>query len=134
MGNLGNGLEIGHVVARVADALDVDGLGLVVDSGLNVLGLVTVHKLGVDSETRQEHLELVVSASVQVGSGYNVVAGVRERVDSDELGALARRSSESCDTTLECSNALFKDINGGLLRMIQQICWNWVKSAGSLRS
>lgn len=66
MGNLRNGLEIGHVVARVADALDVDSLSLVVDSSRNILGLVTIHKLSGNSKAWQEHLELVVGTSVKI--------------------------------------------------------------------
>lgn len=77
MGHLGNGLEIWHVVARVADALDVDGLGLVVDGGGNLVGVVAVDKFGLDAQTGKKHFELVVCAAVQVGCRYDVVASVR---------------------------------------------------------
>jgi hypothetical protein len=77
VGNLDNGLEVGHVVPRVADALDVDCLGLVVDSRGKVLGLVAVDELGGDAEAGEEDLELVVSAAVQVRRRDDVVARVR---------------------------------------------------------
>lgn len=78
MGNLGNGLEIRHVVARVANGLDIDGLGLVVNGGGEVGGLVSLHELRLDAEPGQEDLELVVRATVQVAGGDDVVACVSE--------------------------------------------------------
>ena len=42
MGDLGNGLDVRHVVPGVADALDVHGLGLGVDGLLQILGLVAL--------------------------------------------------------------------------------------------
>lgn len=64
MGCLGNGLEIGDIVARVANALNVHSLGLVVDLGNQVLDLVSNNKLCVDSKAGQENLQLVVCAAV----------------------------------------------------------------------
>lgn len=89
MGDLGNGLEIWDVVLGVANALDVDSLGLVVNGSSNVLGLVAVDKLGVDAQARQEDLELVVGAAVEVGGGDDVVTGMGEGVDGNELSSLA---------------------------------------------
>lgn len=114
MGDLGNGLEIRHVVARVADALDVDGLGLVVDGGGNLVGVVSVDKLGLDAQTREEDLELVVGAAVQVRRGDNVVTSVCESANGDELGSLAGRGSQGSDTTFQRSYALLKDIDSRL--------------------
>lgn len=92
--NLCNGLQIRHVIPRVTDRLDEYGLGLLVDSGLDILGLVTVDELGVDAQTGQEDLELVVGTTVEVRGGHDVVAGVSEGVDDDELGGLARGGGE----------------------------------------
>lgn len=114
MGDLGNGLQVRHVVSRVANALDIDSLGLVVNGGSDVLGVVTVDELGLDAEAGQEDLELVVSAAVQVGCGDNVVTGMGEGRDSDELGTLAGCSGQGGDTTLESCYALLKDIVRGL--------------------
>ena len=48
-----DGLEVRHVVARVADALDVHGLGLGVDQPLEVGRVVAAHEAGLDAEARQ---------------------------------------------------------------------------------
>lgn len=116
VGDLGNGLEIGNVVPGVTNALDVDGLGLVVDEGGNVLGLITVGELGLDAKAGEQDLELVVGATVEVGGGDNVVAGVSEGSDGDELGSLARGGGNSGDTALKSSYPLLEDIDGRLVK------------------
>lgn len=113
MGSLGDGLEIGDVVAGVADALNVDGLGLVIDGSDQVLGLVPDHELGVDSETREEDLELVVGAAVKVGCGDDVVANLGESGDGNELGRLAGSCRESGNTALQGCDSLLKYIDCG---------------------
>lgn len=118
VGDLGDGLEVGDVVARVADALDVDGLGLVVDQGGDLVWVVAVDEFSLDAEARQEDFELVVRATVEVGCGDDVVAGVGEGVDGDELRALAGGGSESSDTTFEGSDTLLEYVDSGLWRCL----------------
>lgn len=112
VGDLGDRLEIGHVVARVTDRLDVDGLGACVDGLGKVLGLVSVDELGLDAEAGEENLELVVCATVEVGGGDDVVAGAGEREESESLGRLAGRGGDGGNTTLESGDTLLKDIVG----------------------
>lgn len=114
MGNRSNGLEVRHVVARVPDGLDVDGLGAVVDGGGDGGRVVALDELGGDAEAREEHLELVVGAAVQIAGGHDVVAGVGERRDGHELGGLARGGGHSGDAALQGGDALFKDVDCGL--------------------
>jgi hypothetical protein len=88
-----NLLKVGDVVFRVADALDlvglsataplktnagthVDGLCLVIDGSLKVLGLVAIDELGLDPQAWEEDLELIVCASVQVRGRNDVVPSV----------------------------------------------------------
>lgn len=93
MSSLGNSLEVRNVVLGVADTLDIDSLCLVVNSSGDILGLVTVDKLGFDAEAREENLELIVSTTVEVRGRNNVVAGLSKSADGEELGCLARRGS-----------------------------------------
>lgn len=87
--SLGNSLKIRNVVLGVTDAFNVNSLCLLVDGSSNILGLVTVDKLGVDAQTREEDLELVVSATVEVRSRDNVVTSVGEGADGEKLSCLA---------------------------------------------
>lgn len=113
VGGGNNGLKVGHVVARVADALNVDGLCAVVDGGGQLLGLVAVDKLGRDAQAGEDDLELVVGAAVQVRGRDDVVAGVCEGGDGEELGGLAGGRGEGSDTAFEGGNALLKDVDRG---------------------
>jgi len=113
VGDLGNGLKIGDVIARVANALNVDGLGLVVNGSSNVLWLIAVHELGRDAQALKQDLELVVGTAVQVGRRNNVVTGVRERRDGHELRGLPGRGRNSGNTTLEGRDSLLENINRG---------------------
>ncbi len=115
MGQLGNLLKVGHVVPGIADALDVHGLGLVVDSGRQLLGIVPVDKLGRDAEPREGHLELVVGAAVQVRRRHDVVARLCERGNGKELGRLAGRRGYCSHTALESRDTLFQDVDGRLV-------------------
>lgn len=87
-----NLLKVWYVVFGVADGLDVDGLGLLIDCGLEVLGLITVDELGLNAQSREKDLELIVCASIEVRGRNNVISGVCEGGDCDELGSLARGS------------------------------------------
>lgn len=89
MGNLYDSFQIRYVILWIPDALDVDSLRFVIDGGSNLIGLVDVDKLGLDAESREKDLELVVSAAVEVARRDDVIAGVREGGDGDELRRLA---------------------------------------------
>lgn len=49
MSDLSDGLEVRDVVLGVANALDVDRLSVLIDSGGKVFGLVTIDELGLDA-------------------------------------------------------------------------------------
>jgi hypothetical protein len=114
MGDLGNRLQVRHVVSRVADALEVHGLCVVVDGGGNVLGVVALDKLGGDAEALERDLELVVGAAVQVGRRDDVVAGLGEGREGEELGGLAGGGGQSSNAAFKGCYPLLEDIDGGL--------------------
>lgn len=62
--NLCNGLKVRDIVLRISDALDVDGLRLLVNRLGKILGLVSVDKLGVYAQSREEDLQLVVGSAI----------------------------------------------------------------------
>lgn len=115
MGNFGNCLKVWYVVARVANSLQVDGLGTIINGSSEILWLVTLDKLGVDSQTGEEDLELVVRAAIQVTGRHNVITRMGQSRNGHELSRLARGSSNSSNTTLESGDTLFKDIDRGLI-------------------
>ncbi|GJD02126.1 hypothetical protein ColKHC_10951 [Colletotrichum higginsianum] len=114
VGDLGDGLEIRHVVLWVADTLDVDGLGLVVNGVGNVLDAVAINKFCVDAEARQEHLELVVGAAIEQRGRDDIITGLGEGADGDELGGLAGGGGQRGHAALERGDALLEDVDRGL--------------------
>lgn len=114
---LGDLLEIGHIVPRVADALHIYCLGLVINGSGQVLCRVPVHKLGVDSQPWQSDLELVVRAAIQVGRGHDVVAHSRQRSNRYELCCLSGCGCECAYTSFESCHALLEDIDRGLMAL-----------------
>jgi len=89
VGDLCNGLEIGDVVLGVANTLDVDGLGLVVNGRREVFWSVALDEFGLDAEAGKGDLQLVVGSSVQVRGRHDVVSGVCEGSDGHELRSLS---------------------------------------------
>ena len=114
MGNLGNGSNVGDDVLGVGNGFDENGLGLGVDQLGKGLGLIRVGELDLDSQTGEEDLELVVGAAVQVGGGNDVVAGLGQGADGQELGGLAGRGGDGADSALEGRNALLEHIRRGV--------------------
>jgi hypothetical protein len=83
VGNCDYLLEIGDVILRITNALKlkwtsvnirlrtyqrthIDRLRLLVNSGLEIVGAIPIDKFGLDAETWEENLELVVCATVEI--------------------------------------------------------------------
>lgn len=114
MSNLSDRLKIGYVVPGIANSLDIDSLGAVINGRGDVLWLVSLDKLGCDAQTRKEDLQLVICTAVQVACSYDVVASVSKRGDGHELCSLARRSCNGCHTPFKGGDALLKNIDSRL--------------------
>lgn len=109
-----NSLEIWDIIPWVAYALEIHSFRLVIDQAIELLCFVSLDEFGRDTETRVEHFQLVVGAAVQVGRRDYVVAGVCQGGEDHELGGLTGGSGNSGNTTFQCCDALFEDVNGGL--------------------
>lgn len=85
---LDNSLKVRYIVFRIANALQVDRLRLLINQLPEVLRLISIYELGLDPESREEHLELVISAAIQVGRRNNIVASMCEGRNGHELSSL----------------------------------------------
>ena len=63
---------------------------------------------GVDAEAAQRHVELGDGAAVELGGGDDVVAGLGQRGEGDELGGHARGRGHRTDAALEGGDALLE--------------------------
>lgn len=66
MRDIGNLFKIRNIVSWIANRLDVDCFCPLVDQVCKVVGTVTGDELGLDAESWQEDLELVIRAAVQI--------------------------------------------------------------------
>ncbi len=107
-------LEVGHVEARVADRLQVDGFRPAVDRLLEGLGPRAVDEPELDPVLGQGVLEEVVGAAVQRRRGDDVVAGAGQVEDRQRLGRLPRSQPQRPDSALERGDALLEHVGRGI--------------------
>ena len=116
MCDFSNLFEIGDVVAWIADALDVNGLGAVVDELGKLVRVIALDKLGGDAQARQEDFELVVRSAIEIGRGDDIVPGMRQGGKGHELRRLAGRRCHGRNPPFERGDAFFEDVVGRLGR------------------
>src|SRR5690606_19525405 len=108
MGDVGERLEVRDVVLRVADRLDVDRLGVVLDRGFEVGRIVTLDESHLPAEPGECDLELVVRPSVQVGGRHQMVTCLHERGEREQLRRLAGRGGDRGAASLEGGDPLLE--------------------------
>jgi len=114
VGRAGEGLEIVHVVARVADRLGVDEPGPVVDGRRNPGRVGGVHETGLDAHARERVVEEVDRAAVERRGGDDVVAGARDREHRGGDGRLARRQCQRAHPSLHLGKPPLENVGGGV--------------------
>mmetsp|Transcript_27479 Transcript_27479/g.37937 ORF Transcript_27479/g.37937 Transcript_27479/m.37937 type:complete len:323 (+) Transcript_27479:587-1555(+) len=114
LGNCRQGSKVGHVVLGVANGLNEYCLCVFVNKLLDVCGVVTVHEFNVDAHSGELHLELVVGAAVEVGGGHDVIPGLADGLEHQELRSHAGCSGQGHDSALKGGNPLFKHVAGGV--------------------
>jgi len=112
MGDLGDTLDVEDIDLGVAHDLGVEALGLVGDRappGVEVRG---IDEAGVDSQLAKADVELLEGAAVEGRGGDELVAGLHQREEGDELSRLAGRGGEGADPVLERRHPLLEDGDG----------------------
>ena len=85
VGDVGDLLEVGHGETRITQRLDIERLGVGINGGTEGFRIVAIDELDVDAEARQRDLELIVGAAVEMAAADDVVAGLGDRGDRQEL-------------------------------------------------
>lgn len=114
MCHLDNLLEIWYIVSRIANALQIDSLGLVINQFLEVLSVIAFDEFSRDAQAGEGDFELVVGAAVEIGGRNDVVTCVGEGGDGHELGGLARCGCYGGDAAFKGCNAFFENVDCGL--------------------
>jgi hypothetical protein len=110
VGDLGERFEVRNVVLGVADRLDVESLGLLVDQPLELRGIIPVDETDLEAKARKCHLELVIGAAVKKRRRDNVVARLEQRGERKQLCRLTGGGRYGGRSAFECCHPLFEDI------------------------
>lgn len=112
----GDRFEIGHVVFRVPDGLQVDRLGSPVDQRGNAIHVVPVGKAYLNAQPCERHLKLVVGTTVKEGGGDDIVARGGDGMDRDKLRGVPRGGGHGGNAPFQRSHPLFEHLGGGVLQ------------------
>ena len=106
--------KIRNVQPGVADGLQINGLGVLVDQRHEAVHIIAVGKAGFDAEPFEGHLELVVGASVEEGGGHEIVTGLQDVVQRDELRGLSRTHGQGGHAAFQRRDPFLEYVRGGV--------------------
>ena len=116
VGDVGRPFDVGDVGVGIAQRLDVDQPGVVLDGCLQFLVVVGVEEGGADAVFAQRVCQEIVRTAVDGLGGDDMIAGESDVGDGVGDGCCAGCDGKSCHTPFECSDTLFK---GCLCRIVQ---------------
>ena len=114
MGQLRQRIDVRDVAVRIAQSLDVDGAGVVLNRGLHLGEVMDVYEARGDAEVGQRMGQQVVAAAVDRLLGDKVTAVLTQRLKG--VGD-RRRTRSDCQTghaALQRRDALLKHVLGGV--------------------
>ena len=116
MRNLGDGLDVEHVVAGVRHGFAVEQLGVGTNRGAPCVQVVRVlNEGGFDAEVGEGVLEQVVGAAVYGGRGDHVVTGAGNVQDCVGDSCLTGGQQQRANATFQGSDAVFDYFLGGVV-------------------
>ena len=101
MRDLGHGLNIQNVVARVADSLAIDHPRFGRDRFAEVFGIVRLDENEVITKPPQRRVELCERASIEGACGHDLVARRGNGGDGQELSGLTAGETEGRHAVFE---------------------------------
>lgn len=111
MSDIRQSLKIRDAASWVADTLDEEQLGLVVDVLGILLPCLQLCPSHFNTQAGKQGLEETVGAAIQVDRRHNIVTGPSEADDGVENGGLSRAGAHCRSTSLKGSSSLLKNCN-----------------------
>ena len=110
----GYGFDVDEVRVGVAETLDENGLGLRLYRFLEVGQVGRIHECGRDAVGDQRVLKQVISTSVDVFGGHDMVSRTCDVKDGISDCGGAGGHGQRADAPFERSDALLEDVLGGV--------------------
>ena len=107
-------VEVGDVAAGVGDALAEDRAGIVVDGGLDRVGVVEVDELRGPAEALDRLAELGDRPAVEPGRDHDVAPRRHQREQRHDLRRVPRRTADSADAAFQRGDAFLQHRHGGV--------------------
>ena len=112
MGDGCNGVDIGNIGVGVAQGLDVDCLGVVLNGALDLAQVMGIHKGCLNAIQGQGMGQQVGGAAVNGLLGYNVLALLCQRLKGVGDGCCTGSHCQTCNAALQRCDTLFKYVLG----------------------
>ena len=113
MGDLGDGLNVEHVVAGVGHGLAVEQLGVGADCGAPLVEVVRIlNEGGFDAEIGEGVLEQVIGTAVHGGRSDHVVTGTGNVQDCVGDGCLTGGQQQRANAAFQGSDTVFDNFLG----------------------
>ena len=114
LGDLGDGVDVGDVRVGVAERLEIDDRGVVLDGTLNLFQVVGIDKRGLDAKLGERMLEQVVGTAVDGLLSHHVVTSLGKSLQGIGDGSGTGGDGKTGHATLERGDTVLKDALGGV--------------------
>ena len=114
LGDLGDGVDVGDVGVGVAERLEIDDRGAVLDGALDLFQVMGIDEGGLDTKLGERVLQQVVGTAVDGLLGHHVVTGLGKSLQGIGDGSSAGGDGKTCHATLEGDDTVLKDALGGV--------------------
>ena len=114
MGDGGDGFEVRQVGVRVAEGLEIDELGVLLDGILELLRVLGGDEGGGDAVARQGVTQQVEGAAIDVLGRHDVVAALRDVTHGILHGGGAGSDRQAGGTAFEGGDAILEHTLGGV--------------------
>ena len=114
LGNLGDGVDVGDVGVGVAERLEIDDRGVVLNGTLDLVQVVGVDEGGLDTKLGERVLQQVVGTAVDGLLGDHVVTSLGKSLQGIGDGSGTGGDGKTGHATLERGNTVLEDALGGV--------------------
>ena len=114
LGDLGDGVDVGDVGVGVAERLEIDDCGVVLDGTLNLVQVMGIDKRGLDAKLGERMLQQVVGATVDGLLSHHVVTGLGKCLQGIGDGSGTGGDGKTGHATLERGDTVLEDALGGV--------------------